>query len=277
MTAASNPLGIPIWCLYLLAFVACLCVYGGVLASSLGGDLGFWLPTLASSLIPLLIFGAVVRLYVLRVVHPAGTRVQAILHLVGGAALSIALFLILMALLGLRTGEAMNIFGRAPFRGPAAIWQAVQCASFYGVVAILAEFEKSRSPIASADTDRQPASESDQTSGKTDQIDEQRIFVRDGDEFVPLRTDRIVRIGGARDYAEVVTRVGTHLLRTSLTELEEKLGPNFLRVHRSTIVNIDQIERLEPAGGGRLHLHLLNGDTVDASRTGAKRIRERVV
>ena len=67
------------------------------------------------------------------------------------------------------------------------------------------------------------------------------------------------------------------MLRARLVELEDALGQGFLRVHRSTIVNIEKAERVEPSGGGRLPVHLGNGSAVTASRAGAKAIRERAL
>jgi DNA-binding LytR/AlgR family response regulator len=48
-------------------------------------------------------------------------------------------------------------------------------------------------------------------------------------------------------------------------------------VHRSRIVNVERIERAEPAGGGRLLLHMEGGETIVASRAGSRLLRDRVI
>ena len=53
-------------------------------------------------------------------------------------------------------------------------------------------------------------------------------------------------------------------------------GDTFIRVHRSRIVNANRILRAEPAGGGRMLLHMENGEIIPASRTGTRLLRDRV-
>ena len=80
-------------------------------------------------------------------------------------------------------------------------------------------------------------------------------------------------IRGAGDYAEIVTRSARYMSTRSLEHFEDTLSPVLLRVHRSHLVRLGAIERTEPAGNGRLQLHLVNQDTVTTSREGGKRLR----
>jgi DNA-binding LytR/AlgR family response regulator len=105
-----------------------------------------------------------------------------------------------------------------------------------------------------------------------------RYFVRIGDELRPLDIDTVVSIGGADDYAEVRTLAGKHLVRVTLADFAQSLDPaKYVRVHRSWIVNTHRIARAEPAGGGRLLLHMETGQTISTSRDGARRLRDRVL
>jgi DNA-binding LytR/AlgR family response regulator len=105
-----------------------------------------------------------------------------------------------------------------------------------------------------------------------------RYFVRIGEELRPLDIDTVVSIGGADDYAEVRTLAGKHLVRVTLAEFAKSLDPaKYVRVHRSWIVNTDRIARAEPAGGGRLLLHMETGQIISTSREGAKLLRNRVL
>jgi hypothetical protein len=84
-------------------------------------------------------------------------------------------------------------------------------------------------------------------------------------ELVP--TDTICFAKGARDYVELITNSGASLLHNgSLNDLEEELPSNFLRVHRSYIVNTAFIQTLvrEPSGKG--NLLLTTGTSVPVSR-----------
>jgi two-component system, LytTR family, response regulator len=105
-----------------------------------------------------------------------------------------------------------------------------------------------------------------------------RYFVRKGEEIQPVDVQQIVSISGAGDYAEVCTVAGRHLARMTLAQFETALrNERFIRVHRSKIVNLDRVARAEPAGAGRILLHMENGESVLASRAGSRLFRERVI
>ena len=106
----------------------------------------------------------------------------------------------------------------------------------------------------------------------------ERYLTRAGDEMVPIAVRDIVTIMGAQDYAEVATLTGRHLVRMSLNEFERRLDTSrFVRVHRSTIVNFDHLDRAEPAGSGRMIAHMTNGEAVQVSRAGAQTLRSFMV
>lgn len=64
----------------------------------------------------------------------------------------------------------------------------------------------------------------------------------------------------------------------TLAEFAQSLdSAKYVRVHRSWIVNTHRVARAEPAGGGRLLLHMENGQTVSTSRDGARQLRGRVL
>ncbi len=66
-----------------------------------------------------------------------------------------------------------------------------------------------------------------------------------------------------------------HLLRSTMHEVEERLGPPFfLRVHRSAMVRLAAVREFRPTGSGAYVLELRNGVQVAASRSHRKSIRE---
>ena len=57
-------------------------------------------------------------------------------------------------------------------------------------------------------------------------------------------------------------------MREPLSEIAQRVNPStFVRIHRSTIVNIDHIRELQPAGYGEFTVVLTSGRRVRCSRT----------
>lgn len=94
-------------------------------------------------------------------------------------------------------------------------------------------------------------------------------------ELVAL--DEVVAIHGADDYSEVETAAGSRLLhRKTLAALEAILPADFVRVHRSHIVNLRHATRLLAHGGGRHELVLTHGGSVPVGRRHLDALRERL-
>jgi len=74
-----------------------------------------------------------------------------------------------------------------------------------------------------------------------------RLLIRLDNHFRFLRVDEICCIQSAGDYSEVITRENRkHLVYKSMSEWEQRLPSNtFCRIHRSTIINLDRLEKLE--------------------------------
>ena len=94
----------------------------------------------------------------------------------------------------------------------------------------------------------------------------QRFAFKDGDRSVVLKAAEIVWIEAEDYYVLVHSKQGRHLVRTSLASLEQRLDPQrFLRVHRTAIVNVEEVRSLHDAG--RLTLTLSDGASVVVSRS----------
>jgi two-component system LytT family response regulator len=83
--------------------------------------------------------------------------------------------------------------------------------------------------------------------------------------FVSL--DRIDHIESAGHYLCVHAGGTVHILREPLGDLAERLGADFLRIHRSAIVRLDRVMRLTERRNGDARLLLTSGATVPVSRT----------
>lgn len=101
-----------------------------------------------------------------------------------------------------------------------------------------------------------------------------RLFVRARDSIVPLKIDDISRFEADDDYVKVFAGNRFYLINQTLGELETRLDASrFCRVHRSVIVNLDYVERVE-SQDRRLLLILKDKTEILASRSGSQVLRQ---
>jgi two-component system LytT family response regulator len=95
-----------------------------------------------------------------------------------------------------------------------------------------------------------------------------RFLVRTAGRAYAVRVEDVETIAAADHYVELRTKLDAHLLREPLSALERRLDPaRFVRVHRSTIVNVDRVKELRPALHGEFVVVLASGRSVHCSRT----------
>ena len=63
----------------------------------------------------------------------------------------------------------------------------------------------------------------------------------------------------------------------NLDKLSQLLSEQFVRVHRSFIVNLNFVKSLKVAGGGQYHLYMQNGEAVPVSRAKYADVKVRLV
>lgn len=72
-----------------------------------------------------------------------------------------------------------------------------------------------------------------------------RIFVRHNDKMLKINVENIFYIEADRNYCRIFTHDREHLLVMTLKDIDEKLPQkHFLRIHRSYIINLSQIEEV---------------------------------
>ena len=101
----------------------------------------------------------------------------------------------------------------------------------------------------------------------------QRIAVRDRGKILLLAAKEIECVEAEGDYANLRAGEKTYLVRETMGALEDRLGPGFLRIHRSTIVNAARIRELRPQPNGEFVVVLHSGVELRASRGYADRLR----
>jgi hypothetical protein len=250
---------------YLVGLVLLSGGYVVSISLSYGLPPGLTITVTAANVIPIVIATPLVRLALFRFRLLQGIPRRAALH--GALGLFFVLFVLWLQpiLLGALRAGSLGTYSVRPFLGPAAGWQFMQSGTLYAVIALLAQRDIERGQRAA-----EPA-------GQREAPKPVSFFIKEEDEFRPLDPVRIILARGADDYVELVTDTGKHLVRMTLGRCEEQLGSNFLRVHRSCVVNAARIARAEPSGDGRLLLTMENGETIHTSRAGARLLRERVI
>ncbi len=101
------------------------------------------------------------------------------------------------------------------------------------------------------------------------------ISIKDSGEITRVMVANIDWVDAAGDYMCIHTNDGqTHILRRTMKELEQELDPRlFVRVHRSAIVNVGTIAKLQMLANGEHQLMLTNGQSVKVSRSYKDRVK----
>ncbi|WP_336985323.1 LytTR family DNA-binding domain-containing protein [Altererythrobacter aquiaggeris] len=97
---------------------------------------------------------------------------------------------------------------------------------------------------------------------------EKLINIKDRGQIFRVEVDSIEHIEAAGDYMCIYTGDNSLILRETMKDLERRLDPrNFQRVHRSTIVNLNQVRQVKPHTNGECFLVLDSGAEVKVSRS----------
>jgi two-component system LytT family response regulator len=105
----------------------------------------------------------------------------------------------------------------------------------------------------------------------------ERLVVKSRGEVLFLNVADIDWIEAVAYYACLHVGSETHIMRRTLLELERELGEEkFIRIHRSIIVNLDQIHALELQNGGEYEVVLRSNVRLRLSRRFRKRLQDRM-
>jgi two-component system LytT family response regulator len=100
-----------------------------------------------------------------------------------------------------------------------------------------------------------------------------RIVFKSRGRILFLPVSDIRWIGAEENYVRICTRTETHLLRQTMSDLEEKLDPEmFARVHRSAIVNLQYVKEVRTESRRDFAVLLVNGQKIPMSRSYHARI-----
>jgi len=108
-------------------------------------------------------------------------------------------------------------------------------------------------------------------TAESDRADSLAVPARDGVLRVPVKS--IDWLQAEDNYVRLHAAGHSHLLRTTLSALEKRLGAqDFVRIHRSAMVSVPRIARLKRMASDRYAVILINGTQLRVSRAYRKRV-----
>jgi two-component system LytT family response regulator len=110
---------------------------------------------------------------------------------------------------------------------------------------------------------------------KTNQKYAERLVIKSAGRIFFLSVEEIDWVEAADNYVRLHTRSNTHLLRETMNNLEGRLDPaQFLRIRRSTIINVRRIKELHTLFRGEYEVVLLDGTRLVSGRGYRDRLQE---
>lgn len=101
-----------------------------------------------------------------------------------------------------------------------------------------------------------------------------RLVVKDGARVQIIPVAKLDYVEAQDDYVSLVSEGRKHLKQQTISGLEAALDPGtFLRIHRSYIVNLERVTKLEPLGKDSHVVTLNDGTRLPVSRSGYARLR----
>ena len=105
----------------------------------------------------------------------------------------------------------------------------------------------------------------------------ERVVVKSGTKIKVIPVEKIIYLEAQDDYVMIYTAEGKHLKQATMKYFEDCLDPSdFIRVHRSYMVHVDQVVQLEPYSRDNFVLKLKNGVTLRVSRSGLKSLKDKL-
>jgi two-component system, LytTR family, response regulator len=121
--------------------------------------------------------------------------------------------------------------------------------------------------LMAALTGAQPAQLEARVNEGSEAASLQRLVIRDGSTVHRVPCGDIEWIDAAGDYMCIHAGGVTHITRATMKELEAQLdGRRFVRIHRSTLVNIERVSTVAPLENGKYRIELAGGQKLTMSR-----------
>ena len=104
------------------------------------------------------------------------------------------------------------------------------------------------------------------------------LFVQKSEKYLNLNVEDITYLEASGDYTVVSTGDDQFLSSSGISRVEAKLNPEkFIRIHRSTIINLDHLKEIEKHFNGGLVVTMKNGKKFSVSRTYTRKIKDKIL
>jgi two-component system LytT family response regulator len=95
----------------------------------------------------------------------------------------------------------------------------------------------------------------------------ERFAIKTGEKILFVRAEEVDSIEAEGNYVRLNLTNTSHLLRNKINQIESQLNPRtFIRIHRSTIVNMNRVRELQTWGRGEYRIVLQSGVAHTLSR-----------
>lgn len=104
-----------------------------------------------------------------------------------------------------------------------------------------------------------------------------RFIIKSGGRVVFLKVEEIDWMRAVGNYVRLQVGRDSHLMRETMNGIEAKLNPDrFMRIHRSTIVNLDRVKEVQPWAKGEYVVIMRDGTRLIMSRRYRERLNQRL-
>jgi two-component system, LytTR family, response regulator len=104
-----------------------------------------------------------------------------------------------------------------------------------------------------------------------------RIVIKDGEKITILPLDELIYIEAYDDYVKLYTAKERYVKKQTMAHFEKTLPSSlFVRIHRSSIIAIDRIQRIETIENGRYQVLLTNDVRLPISRSAFPELKQRL-
>jgi len=103
----------------------------------------------------------------------------------------------------------------------------------------------------------------------------ERIVVKNGAQIKIIPVQQVIYLEAYDDYVKIHTKEGMFLKNKTMSSFEKQLdAKNFVRVHRSFMIRVDQLSKIEPLEKENYIATLISGDKINVSKSGYARLKQ---
>lgn len=138
-------------------------------------------------------------------------------------------------------------------------------------------FSKALEKLRNIHGNQQPKQSLQQLKTDIEEETLERIVVKNGTQIKLIPAQQIIFLEAYDDYVKIHTQDGMFLKNKTMSSFEKQLdSKQFARVHRSFIIKVDQLAKIEPMEKESYRGILLNGEKVSISKSGYARLKQTI-